>query len=59
MYRADEDRCWVIRGIEPMGEWLDQNEAGHAGPKALRLEFLQAFERARKQQRGQGGQTGA
>jgi len=59
MYRADEDRCWVIRGIESVGEWLDQNEAEHAGPRALRVEFRKALERAREQWRGQGGQADA
>ena len=59
MYRADEDRTWVIRGIESVGEWLDQNEAEHAGPRALRVEFRKALERAREQRRGQGGQADA
>lgn len=31
MYRADEDRSWIIPRIGSVAEWLDQNEAEHAG----------------------------
>ena len=39
MYRADEDRSWVIPRIESVGEWLDEHEAEHAGLTPLQEEF--------------------
>jgi hypothetical protein len=57
MYRADQDKSWVIPRIESVAAWLDQNEAEHAGPTAVQLEFREALERIR-QQRG-GDQAGS
>jgi hypothetical protein len=45
MYRSDEDRSWVIPRIELVAEWLDANEAEHAGLTSLQEEFKKALER--------------
>ena len=39
MYRADEDRSWVIPRIELVEEWLDANEAEHTGLTPLQEEL--------------------
>ena len=59
MYRADQDKSWVIPRIELVEEWLDANEAEHAGATALQLEFREALERARVLRGDQGGGAGA
>jgi hypothetical protein len=45
VYRADEDRSWVIPRIESVEEWLDEHEAEHAGLTPLQEEFKKALER--------------
>jgi hypothetical protein len=57
VYRADEDRSWVIPRIESVGEWLDEHEAEHAGSTALQVEFKEALERARRQRGAEGGEA--
>ena len=59
MYRADEDRSWIIPRIGLVEEWLDRNEAEHAGPTATQVEFKEALERARRQRGDEGGEAGA
>jgi hypothetical protein len=66
MYRADEDRSWVIPRIESVEEWLDANSEWLVANKdkqeqlaAPRIGCRQALRRARRQQRwapkGAGG----
>jgi hypothetical protein len=47
VYRAGEERSWVIPRIESVAEWLEENESEHAGPTALQVEFREVLERAR------------
>ena len=44
MYRADEDRSWVIPRTESVEEWLDEHEAEHTGLTSLQEEFRKALE---------------
>jgi hypothetical protein len=44
VYRADEDRSWVIPRIESVGEWLDERESEHAGLTPFQEEFKKALE---------------
>jgi hypothetical protein len=44
MYRADEDRSWVIPRIESVEEWLDQHEHEHAGLTPLQEELKAELE---------------
>jgi hypothetical protein len=44
MYRADEDRSWVIPRIESVEAWLDENEHEHAGLTPLQEEYKRALE---------------
>jgi hypothetical protein len=44
MYRADQDRSWVITRIENVEAWLDEHEAEHAGLTPLQEEFKKALE---------------
>ena len=39
MYRADEDRSWVIPRIESVAEWLEEHEHEHAGLTPLQEEL--------------------
>jgi hypothetical protein len=39
MYRADEDRSWVIPRLESVEAWLDENEHEHAGLTPLQEEL--------------------
>ena len=59
MYCADRDKSWVISRIESVEEWLDANEAEHAGPGVRRVEFRDALERARGKRKGPGGHADA
>jgi hypothetical protein len=56
LYRADRDKSRVITRIESVREWLEANEAEHAGPTALQVEFREALERARERREGQAGE---
>ena len=44
MFRADEDRSWVIPRTESVEEWLDEHEAEHTGLMLLQEEFRKALE---------------
>jgi hypothetical protein len=39
MYRADQDRSWVIPRINSVEAWLNQNEHEHAGLTPLQMEI--------------------
>lgn len=46
VYRADEDRSWVIPRTESVGRWLEEHEAEHERLTPLQREFRETYERA-------------
>jgi hypothetical protein len=54
MYRADQDKSWVIPGLSPWWSGSKRTRRSMRGPTALQVEFREALERARRQ-RGAGG----
>jgi hypothetical protein len=52
MYRADQDRSWVIPRIESVEAWLDQNEYEHAGLTPLQEELKAYLEEGRPGEAG-------
>ncbi len=56
LYRADRDESWVIPRIE-LVEWLDANEAEHAGLTAVQVEFREALERVRASRKSSQAHT--
>ena len=43
MYRADQNRSWIIPRIESVAGWLDEHEHEHAGLTPLQEEFKKAL----------------